>query len=225
VIYFRVGGGNKIKIASLKDFMERIDWERLVARLATKVEQIQSNHDGRLGRGGRGWTSFLSGNGVWDLLIGTGRDTERINQLTVMIRLAGHLTLLEEIDVALDKQFPIIERPLSEVTLRLTIARMFPENNNDAEMDLSVEMLSDAIDCILSRLKRRVMRAAFSDIYAAPAPAVPTFTAVAAAPVNNPTAPVNESIVVDIPVSETSSSAAIADNAEEVPSNNECIIA
>lgn len=217
--------------------MERIDWNLLVSRMATVVEEIQSNHHhhGRPGGGGGGWTSFLSGNSVWELLIGTGRDTERINQLTLMVRLASQLALLDEIDAALDKQFPILEQPLSEITLRLRIGRAaLPEICNNPESDLSVEMMADAIDCILSRLKRRVTRAAFSDIYA-PSPLTPIASAdtivvssgqpkspnSTAAPVTTAT---TESTVVEIPASETSPGTTL-DNAEEIPSNNECIIA
>lgn len=201
--------------------MERIDWDLLVSRLATIVEQIQSNHHGRPG----GWTSFLSGNGVWELLIGTGRDTERITQLTLMVRLAGQLALLDEIDVALDKQFPIVEKPLSELTLRLRIAKAaLPETCNSPETDLSAEMLADAVDCILSRLKRRVARAAFSEMYAAAAPS-PQVASGQSRPALTIT--VNASTVVEIPASETSpGTTTTLDNAEEVPVvNNECVIA
>jgi hypothetical protein len=193
--------------------MERVDWELFVTRLATELAELQSGHS-RLSGGG-GWSSFLSQNGVWELLIGTGRDEERVGQLTAMIRSAGHLTLIDQIDTALDKQFPSIEMPLSEQTLRLRIKNSIGGNINSVGPDLSVEMMADAIDCSLSRMKRRVMRAAFNDVYAT------TTTVVSTIPVVT-----NESIAIVVPEASETSETTIPpeDNAEEMPSNNECVI-
>lgn len=141
-----------------KTKMEKIGWDQVIGKLATELKELQE--------GQKGW---FDGGSIWAILRDTHQHDARIKglfffqylgvfslthstkkELGAMMRSVEHLMILDEFDNALAPYFRSVPLQISENDLRQRILA------SDSIL-LTHDTLQDAIDCALSRLKRRVM--------------------------------------------------------------------
>lgn len=143
---------------------EKIDWAIVIGRFGEEQRQLQKEQN----EAGGGWFKMS----VWAMLIDVHTNEHRMSELSAMMRSCEQLILLDEIDVTMSSHFASVPLPISERALRHRLV------SADSK-DLSQETMQDAIDCVLSRLKRRVAQgtALFASlerfVAASHAPAVP----------------------------------------------------
>lgn len=120
---------------------EKIDWAIVIGRFGEEQRQLQKEQN----EAGGGWFKMS----VWAMLIDVHTNEHRMSELSAMMRSCEQLILLDEIDVTMSSHFASVPLPISERALRHRLV------SADSK-DLSQETMQDAIDCVLSRLKRRV---------------------------------------------------------------------
>lgn len=121
--------------------MEKFDWTLLIGRFGEEQRRLQKEQNEASG----GWFKMS----VWAILLDAGNNEKRISELGAMIRSCEQLLLLDEIDASMSSHFATTSVADSEQALR---QRLLAADSKD----ISQEIMQDAIDCVLSRLKRRV---------------------------------------------------------------------
>lgn len=121
--------------------MEKFDWTLLIGRFGEEQRRLQKEQNEASG----GWFKMS----VWAILLDAGNNEKRISELGAMMRSCEQLLLLDEIDASMSSHFATASVADSEQALR---QRLLAADSKD----ISQEIMQDAIDCVLSRLKRRV---------------------------------------------------------------------
>lgn len=120
--------------------MEKFDWKLVIGKFGEEQRQLQKEQN-------ESSTSWF----VWAILSDAYANERRICELASMLRSCEQMILLDEIDAAMTNDYALITVPLSEMALRTRI------RSADSK-DLTQETMQDAIDCALSRFKKRVLQ-------------------------------------------------------------------
>lgn len=120
--------------------MEKFDWQVVIGKFGDEQRSLQKAQN----EASTGWF-------VWAILTDVYLNERRIAELSTMIRSCEHMILLDEIEACMSNHFASVSIPISEQTLRLRIKMA------DSK-DITQETMQDAIDCALSRFKKRILQ-------------------------------------------------------------------
>lgn len=120
--------------------MEKFDWQVVIGKFGDEQRALQKAQN----EASTGWF-------VWAILTDVYLNERRIAELSTMIRSCEHMILLDEIEACMSNHFASVSIPISEQTLRLRI------KTADSK-DITQEIMQDAIDCALSRFKKRILQ-------------------------------------------------------------------
>jgi hypothetical protein len=120
--------------------MEKFDWQVVIGKFGDEQRALQKAQN----EASTGWF-------VWAILTDVYLNERRIAELSTMIRSCEHMILLDEIEACMSNHFASVSIPISEQTLRSRI------KTADSK-DITQEIMQDAIDCALSRFKKRILQ-------------------------------------------------------------------